>query len=110
MNKMLTAEEWGKIFEDAIKTPEDQANLLSALNKARDEYVTGIAELTAANDKAKSLEDEVGRLRQTNMELFLRIGQQVNASTGEDVKDDNGERDEKITIDDVLKEELKHGN
>lgn len=103
---MLALEEWNKIFEDLLKSTDDQAALISGLTRARDEYGSGYAELEEMKNSKEKLESENNSLRKTNMELFLRIGRQAEADqTTEDKKDDD--RSETITISELLKEELK---
>lgn len=108
---MLNVEEWNKIFEDALKAPDDQASLVSLMTRARDEYVNGYAELTTAEQEREKLKVENDNLKQTNMELFLRIGkQQEQAQDTSNGKDSAKERAESITVENLLKEALENGN
>lgn len=104
---MLAVEEWNKIFEDVLTTPEDQARLISGITRARDEYVSGYGELELAKSERDRLKTENDSLKQANMDLFLRIGKQVEeTSKSEDDSTENEKtRAEKITIEDLFKEE-----
>lgn len=104
----LTVEEWNAVVQEALNKPEDSATVISSLTRARDEYATLFGENVAALDRATKAEAENERLRQTNMDLFLRIGQQTAASTGSMPGEDSAkERADTIKIEDLFKKEDK---
>lgn len=92
---MLEVEKWNELIEEMLKNPEDQAGLISGLTKAREEYVSGYAEFASLQDAHKKLNEEVERLRQTNMDLYLRIGRDLETTKIESSKPKD---DESLTI------------
>lgn len=99
-----TYEQWCERIKPAIEQAGDAATVVSVMTDAREQYRDLFAEKTAADDKIKELTAENERLTQTNRELFLRIGQQMQEpiSSGQQKP---GNRAETITTADLFKEE-----
>lgn len=104
----ITVDEWNALFAGALDNPTDSAGVISALTRARDEYATIWAEHEGLMKARDELTTEVDRLKQTNMELFLRIGKEVSQATGspdgEAHPDPELARAETIKIADLFKE------
>lgn len=103
----LSVEEWNTLVNEAISAPEDNAKVMSVLTQARDAYTDLFAEKTASDETARKATEENEKLRQTNMDLFLRIGQETANKTGGEPKQEKDDRATTITIDDLFKEDDK---
>lgn len=104
----LSVEEWNALIQPALDSSDDAATVLSVLTKARDEYVDTFAELTAANSDLDMAKTENERLKQTNMELFLRVGKSLEAENK--LPDNPGyqeSRADTITIEDLFRKDDK---
>lgn len=100
----MTVEEWNALVNDAISNPSDEAKLISVLTQARDAYSDLYSQYTALEADKVSLSEENGRLKETNMNLFLRIGNELNSDTGGNKSPDVSVRSraETITIAELL--------
>lgn len=102
----MTLEEWNALVNDAIASPDDSAKLLSAMTQARDAYSDLYSRYTALEADKNTLAEENNKLKQTNMDLFLRIGNDLNRDTGaNDTQVSENNRAETITIAELLKGE-----
>lgn len=104
----LTVEEWNELIKPALDSSDDSATVLSVLNKARDEYVGTFAELASAHSELEEARTENERLKQTNMELFLRVGKSLEVENKSPENPDYQEqRADTITIEDLFRKDEK---
>lgn len=73
--------------EDLIKTEGDQALMTTILADMQDTYNDNIGKLEKAMQDADALTKERDRLKESNMELFLRIGSVQTDKPSEHIED-----------------------
>lgn len=105
----MLVEEWNELVRKAVESPDDSATVVSVLTQARDEYIGTYSEFVKAEKERDDALQEIDRLRKTNMDLFLRIGQATAEETGNLTNERNTQksRAETITVEDLFKKEEK---
>lgn len=98
-------EQWCERIKPAIEQAGDSATVIAVLTDAREQYRDLCAEKSAADEKITTLTQENERLKDTNRELFLRIGQQMQTTTAAGQAQTAESRAETITTADLFKEE-----
>lgn len=98
----MNVEDWNELIKEALEKSEDAATVVSVLTRARDEYAGTYSELVAANEQAATNAAEVDRLKQTNMELFLRVGQSITQEGKKEESETPKDRADTITIKDLF--------
>lgn len=78
----FTADSFKKFQEDVIKAEGDQATLTTLLADMQGTFVEAIAKDATMTDKVSVVTAENERLRNANMELFLRVGQKAADDAG----------------------------
>lgn len=85
----FTAEDFNKFSEDILKAEGDQATLTSLLADMNGTITDAIAKDVANTEKVDTVTAENKRLRDANMQLFLRVGQVVDKQDKETSKEDD---------------------
>lgn len=87
----FTLEDFNKFSEDILKAEGDQATLTTLLADMNGTITDAIAKDTANTEKVNTVTAENERLKNANMTLFLRVGQQADEtpSTKEAVPDEH---------------------
>ena len=70
----MTQEAYRKFSEDILSAGGDQATLTTLLSDMQDTFYKGIADLNATAESNSNITKENERLKQANMDLFLRLG------------------------------------
>lgn len=70
----FTQDSYRQFSEAIIEAKGDQATLTTILSDMQDTFNKGIADLTATNETNSNITKENERLKQANMDLFLRLG------------------------------------
>lgn len=70
----FTQDSFRQFSEDVIGAKGDQATLTTLLSDMQDTFTKGIADLAATNETNGTVTKENERLKQANMDLFLRLG------------------------------------
>lgn len=73
----FTQEDFRDFSDKVLQAEGDQATLTSLLADMQGTYVDQLALHTKQEDEMKQIKEENERLKATNMELFLRVGQSV---------------------------------
>ena len=95
-----TIEQWNDHMQKVIGAMNDQATLTSLVTQASDEY-TGLF----ATNENEQLKQENTRLKEANLELFLRVGQQnIDKTGGSGQSTEQKTKAETITVEDLFKE------
>ena len=76
----FTVDSYRTFSDDIINANGDQATITSRLADMQDAFTNSIGRLTKAEQDAESLKQENERLRQANLDLFLRIGESAKPS------------------------------
>lgn len=97
----MLPEEFKKKTEEILQNLTDQAKVTDILTELVETYNTQIAEKTEKEEKLKKIQEDNEKLRETNMKLFLKVGEtqkQEKEKTEEESKpkfedlfDENGE-------------------
>lgn len=95
-------DQWCERIKPAIDNSGDSATVVSVLTDAREQYRELYSENVAKSDEIKKLTEENDRLKETNKELFLRIGQQMQEKPVEQTDKSSAET---ITVADLFKED-----
>lgn len=84
----FTQDSYRQFSEAIIQANGDQATLTTILSDMQDTFTKSIADLAATTKLNEDIGKENDRLKQANMDLFLRIGtpQEPNAPKGEPEK------------------------
>lgn len=69
-------ENWRKFSEDILAAGGDQATLTSVLADMGDTFITGVNTAEQTRSENESVRQENARLKDANMNLFLRVGEQ----------------------------------
>ena len=70
----FTQDAYREFSEAILGANGDQATLTTILSDMQDTFNKGIADLTATNETNTNVTKENERLKQANMDLFLRLG------------------------------------
>lgn len=70
----FTQDAYREFSEAIIGANGDQATLTTILSDMQDTFNKGIADLTATTENNTNISKENERLKQANMDLFLRLG------------------------------------
>lgn len=88
----FTPESFNKFSEDIIKAGGDQATVTSLLADMQATFTAGVAKDIANAESLKTVTAENERLRNANMDLFLRVGSQaVSSIKKESVEEPEGD-------------------
>lgn len=79
----FTAEDFNKFSEDILKAEGDQATLTTLLADMNGTITDAIAKDVATTEKMSTITSENERLKKANMDLFLRIGSNVEPTKPE---------------------------
>ena len=85
----FTVDSYRTFSDDVINANGDQATITSRLADMQDAFTNSIGRLTKAEQDAESLKQENERLRQANLDLFLRIGESAKPSTANPPADED---------------------
>lgn len=85
----FTVDSYRTFSDDIINANGDQATITSRLADMQDAFTNSIGRLTKAEQDAESLKQENERLRQANLDLFLRIGESAKPSTSNQPADED---------------------
>lgn len=83
----FTQDGFRSFSDDLLKTEGDQAGMTTVLADMQDTYTKSIASLETANHDLEEIKKENERLKNANMELFLRIGSFQKEKPSESLKD-----------------------
>lgn len=97
----MTIQEWNELSVKIASNGGDQAVLTTLLTQATDGFAEEAAKAENAIRDAEQLRKENEGLRKANMDLFLRIGEQVSQ---EKEKEPEKTKAETIKIEDLFKE------
>ena len=84
----FTDEGWRQFSEQILAANGDQATLTSVLSDMGDTFMTGINTNNTTQNENESIKAENQRLKDANMSLFLRVGEQ---QSGKGTKDKDPE-------------------
>ncbi|UWF79990.1 MAG: scaffolding protein [Bacteriophage sp.] len=76
----FTTDAWNEFTKKVLEANGDQATLTTLLSDMQDTFTTGITTQGELDKTNKSLKEENGRLKEANMSLFLRVGEQKKDS------------------------------
>lgn len=100
----MTIEEHSALVSQILENIADQATVSTLLSQLSDDYVNTISALTSSQQEMENLKQEVSNLKESNMQLFLKVTQPVT-------QEDNNEEDndEELKFEDLFNEngELK---
>lgn len=86
----FTIDSFRTFSDDIIAANGDQATITSRLADMQDAFTDSIARLTKAEHDAEEIGKENERLRQANLDLFLRVGEKAKTPQMEnDPKEDH---------------------
>ena len=80
MSFEFTTDAWSDFTRQVLEAKGDQATLTTILSDMQDTCTTGITTQEELDKTNKSLKEENGRLKEANMSLFLRVGEQKKDS------------------------------
>lgn len=86
----FTPEDYSRFQSEVLEADGDQATLTSILSDFQDTFTQSYAQVNTVNADNARIMAENNRLKQTNMELFQRIGTpvtQVNQQKEEEVEE-----------------------
>lgn len=73
----FTHDSYRTFTDDVIKAAGDQATLTPILTDLQDTYFASIANLDKINNELESIKAENERLRESNLNLFRRLGDDI---------------------------------
>ena len=78
----FTPDGFNAFSADILAAEGDQATLTSVLADMQGTFVESVASKQAADTDIQKIREENNRLLEKNAQLFLRVGQQINAENG----------------------------
>lgn len=104
----FTTDAWNEFTKQVIEANGDQATLTTLMSDMQDTFTTGITTQSELDKTNKSLTEENKRLKEANMSLFLRVGEQKQDNsnpekTGEPKTGEEGHAVDKY-LDNLFKE------
>lgn len=75
----FTQEDFRKFQDDVIKAGGDQATLTSLLSDMQTTFTESMALVETTKNENEAITAENGRLKDSNMKLFLQVGEQAKA-------------------------------
>lgn len=99
----MTIEAHSALVSQILENIADQATVSTLLSQLSDDYVNTISALTSSQQETENLKQEVSNLKESNMQLFLKVTQ---PATQDEDEEDN---DEELKFEDLFNEngELK---
>lgn len=95
----FTAEDFNKFTEDVLKAEGDQATLTTLLADMNGTITEAIAKDIASTSEVETVRAENERLKKANMDLFLRVGVQVESDKE---RKKNEEEEKPLSVNDYM--------
>lgn len=77
----MTEEELNQIIQTVIDNLDNQGVVTEQLDKLRTGVSSVITSSNTLKEDLQKKDEQIGKLKETNMNLFLKTGQQVNQDT-----------------------------
>lgn len=87
----MTVDEHSAIVNQILENISDQAVVSTLLTQLNDNYVSTISSLTSAQQETETLRQEISDLKESNMQLFLKVTQPIKPPDDNNEDDNNDE-------------------
>lgn len=108
----FTADGYREFSQAIINANGDQATITSVLADMQDTFVDNIALVTKQTEEVDKITEENNRLRESNMSLYLRVGEQAKQKLGGSTGEGEQEEEAPASVKDYMStyfKKLKEG-